>query len=147
MVAVKGGEKLQAALAAYAEKRFRNRQVSVGFQNGATEDDGTPVALVAALNEYGVPSHNQPPRPFMRRAINKNDKKWARQFANGMKNTAGDVGRVFALMGEIIATDISQEIIDLKSPPLAESTVQKKGFDKPLIDTHTMLDNVTYEVE
>lgn len=146
MVTIKGGDAVQTTLAAYAEKRLRNRKVSVGFQNGATEDDGTPVALVAALNEYGVPSHNQPPRPFFRRAIKRNDKKWARMLANGLKKGVA-IEHLFMLMGEQMSADIRQEIIALKSPPLAEATVQKKGFDKPLIDTHTMLDNVTYEVE
>lgn len=147
MVTIKGGYRLDVALAAYASKKFKKKSVSIGFQNGATEADGTPVALVAAFNEYGVPSHNQPPRPFFREAIATNDKKWARQFANGMKNTNGDVDRVLALMGESISADIRQSILKLKSPPLAESTIQRKGFDKPLIETSTMLKNVTYKVK
>lgn len=147
MVGMKGGEALQKALAAYASKANKNKGVDVGFQNGATEEDGTPVALVAAFNEYGVPSHNQPPRPFFRIAISENTTKWGRQFANGIKHTNGDFAKVFALMGESISADIRKSIIELVSPPLAESTIKRKGFEKPLIETSTMLKNVTYVVK
>lgn len=147
MVDIKGGYRMDTALAAYAVKINKGKQVSIGFQNGATEADGTPVALIAAFNEYGVPSHNQPPRSFFRDAIAKNDKKWATMFGKGMTNTQGNADRVLELMGIQIAADIRQSILNFTSPPLAEATIKKKGFDKPLIDTHTMLDNVTYVVK
>ena len=50
-------------------KRMGGGEVSVGFMEGATYPEGTPVAAVAFWNEYGVPSHNQPPRPFFRQMI------------------------------------------------------------------------------
>lgn len=144
VVTVKGGDMVNQTLSLYASKRFKSKGVQVGFLNGATEADGTLVALVAALNEYGT--RNMPPRPFFRNAIAKNDKKWGAHFVKGMKNTNGDVDRVFDALGTEMADDIKASIIKLRSPKLAASTIARKGFDKPLIDTHTMLDNVTYKV-
>lgn len=145
MPTLKGGDKLQAILAQYA-KNIGTVSVDVGFQDGATEADGTLVALVAAFNEYGVPSHNQPPRPFMRRAIAKNDKKWAYQLGLALKATNYDVVKSFNLIGLRIKEDIEASIQELVSPPLAQSTIDAKGFEKPLIDTSTMSKRVTYRV-
>lgn len=147
MVELKGGAKLDALLAKYSSKQIQNASVEVGFQDGATEADGTPVALVAALNEYGVPSNNQPPRPFMRRAIAANQKKWAKNLGTALVNTDYDMPKSFALVGLRIKEDIEDSIQKLVSPPLAEATIAKKGFDKPLIDSSTMSKRVTYMVK
>lgn len=40
-----------------------SKQVKVGFIDGATYPDGTPVVLVAATGEYGNPANNQPRDP------------------------------------------------------------------------------------
>jgi hypothetical protein len=50
-------------------------------------------------------------------------------------------------MGAGIAGQLRQSIIDLVAPPLAPSTIKRKGFDKPLIDQGIMLSSVDYEVE
>ena len=48
------------------------REVDVGFFSTATYPDGTPVAAVAAWNEFGTQRGGRPhipERPFFRRAI------------------------------------------------------------------------------
>lgn len=62
MGAFSGGAALEAKLREIAEKVGKARTVNVGFLEGATYPDGTPVALIAATNEYGgtvtVPEHD-----------------------------------------------------------------------------------------
>ena len=62
MGAFSGGAALEAKLREIAEKVGAPKTVRVGFLEGATYPDGTPVALVAATNEYGgtvtVPEHD-----------------------------------------------------------------------------------------
>ena len=41
---------------------------------------------------------------------------------------------------------VQKEIVDGSFEPNAESTIKKKGSDKPLIDTGTMRQSVTYVV-
>jgi hypothetical protein len=127
-------------------KRMGGGEVSVGFMAGATYPEGTPVAAVAFWNEYGVPSHNQPPRPFFRQMIAAESPTWPGKMAKLAKATDYDGDKVLALMGEDIKGALQQSINEFQSPPLAPSTIEAKGFAKPLIDTSHMLNSITYEV-
>jgi hypothetical protein len=42
---------------------------------------------------------------------------------------------------------LQQSIRDTNDPPLAQATIARKGFAKPLIDTSVMINSVDYEVE
>lgn len=128
-----------------AANSFENLQLKVGFLEGATYPDGTPVPMVAATNEFGNPANNQPPRPFFRNAISNHETEWQDETASLIEN--GDETReVLSLLGEIIVDDIKGSIRSLESPPLSPVTIARKGFDKPLIDTSNMLNSVSYEV-
>lgn len=134
-------------------KSMGGGQVSVGFMEGATYPDGTPVAAVAFWNEFGKPVHRgngdyfQLPRPFFRQMIAKESPAWGRKMAKLAKATDYDGPRVLGLMGEDIKGALAQSINDFTAPPLAPSTVAAKGFEKPLIDTSHMLNSITYEVK
>ena len=143
---LQGSDAVMKALEGIA-KRMGGGEVSVGFMEGATYPEGTPVAAVAFWNEYGVPSHNQPPRPFFRQMIAKESPTWPGKMAKLAKATDYDGDRVLALMGEDIKGALQKSINDLQDPPLAPSTVEAKGFGKPLIDTSHMLNSVSYEVK
>lgn len=128
-----------------AASSFENLQLKVGFLEGATYPDGTPVPMVAAINEFGNPANNQPPRPFFRNAISNHEAEWQEAAAKFIEN--GDETRdVLSLLGEVIVDDIKESIRTLDAPPLSPVTIARKGFDKPLIDTSNMLNSVSYEV-
>ncbi len=59
----------------------QNVSLQVGWFESANYDDGTPVASVAALQEFG--SKTAPPRPFFRPAISGNKDKWSNLVADG----------------------------------------------------------------
>lgn len=118
--------------------------VSIGFLEGATSPDGTPEAAIAFWNEYGKPG--QPPRPFFRRMIAKEAPTWPGKMAKLAVATNYDGPQVLRLMGQDIADALQQSIVDLTSPGLAQSTIDRKGFSKPLIDKGDMLHAVDYEV-
>lgn len=134
-------------------RRMGGGEVSVGFMAGATYPDGTPVAAVAFWNEFGKGveskegNYFQMPRPFFRQMIAAESPTWPGKMAKLAKATDYDGDKVLALMGEDIKGALQKSINDLQSPPLAPSTVENKGFAKPLIDTSHMLNSVTYEVE
>lgn len=54
MVILKGGEKMKAALDEMARKLSSPATLKVGFLEGSTYPNGTPVAYVAAINEFGA---------------------------------------------------------------------------------------------
>ncbi|WP_281083908.1 hypothetical protein [Klebsiella quasivariicola] len=63
MSAFSGGEEIEKKLQEIAKKLGKGDLLKVGFLEGATYPDGTPVALVAATQEFGgeieVPEHEQ----------------------------------------------------------------------------------------
>ena len=139
-----GGDALMRKLEEIAA-RLGGGAVSVGFLGDAVYPDGTPVAAVAFWNEFGKPG--QPPRPFFRQMIAAESPSWPAKMAALAKATDYDGDKVLALMGEDIAGALKQSINDFTTPGLAESTVDAKGFAKPLIDTGKMLNDVHYEVK
>jgi hypothetical protein len=122
--------------------------LEVGFLEGATYPDGTPVAAVAFWNEFG--NGSAPPRPFFRTMIAKESPSWPAKIMAlaGSHDTMinYDGAKILALMGEDIDGALKQSINDLTSPPLAESTIKRKGFSKPLIDTSHMINSTSYRV-
>lgn len=128
-------------------KKMGNGSVEVGLMENATYPNGVPVAAVAFWNEFGVPSRKQPPRPFFRQMIANESPQWPKTMASLIKASNYDGKRVLALMGEDIDGALQQSINTLMTPALAQSTKDKKGFDKPLIDTAHLLNSVTYRVK
>lgn len=129
-------------------KSGRSASLSVGVLEGSTSyPDGQSVAMVAATNEFGNPTNNQPPRPFFRQTINQKSDSWANTFGKAMEFTKGDVRQALELLGQRIVGDIQQTIDDFRDPPNADSTIKKKGFDKPLIDTGHMRNMIQYRVD
>lgn len=141
---LQGADGVAKALEAIA-KRMGGGEVAVGFMEGATYPDGTPVAAVAYWNEFGA--SGTPARPFFRQMIAAESPTWAPKMAKLAKATGYDGDKVLALMGEDIKGALQQSINDFTTPGLAPSTIEAKGFAKPLIDTSHMLNSISYEVK
>lgn len=127
-----------------------DKQLKVGFIDGATYPDGTPVAMVAATNEYGNPANNQPPRPFFRNAIAEHESEWLDAISRGLQKGV-PLEDVLAVVGERAVGDVVQSIATLMDPPLSPATIasrKSKGnaSTKPLVDTKVMIRDVHYEV-
>lgn len=147
MASLKGGDKLVAHLAELAAKVSKAATLSVGVMEDATYPDGTPVALVAATNEFGRPSVGQPPRPAFRNAIAEHGDSWGGIAADLLKANGYDAEVTLNQMGEGIKGQIQDSIRSLTAPPLKASTIARKGFDKPLIDTGHEIASIDYKVE
>jgi hypothetical protein len=145
MATVTGGKKLEAALREMAAKVSQPATLRVGFLENARYPDGTPVAMIAAINEFGRPPV-QPPRPFFRNMIKAKSPEWPAAIGDLLKANGYDAAKTLDIAGAAIAGQLRQSIVDLVTPPLAASTIAKKGFAKPLVDTGTMLQSVDHEV-
>ena len=144
---IKGGDKLAAKLAEIGHSVQSSHTLKVGFLAGSTEADGTPVPLVAAINEFGAPSRGQPPRPFFRRMIAEKSKGWPDQLSNLLKQNDMDAHTALEFMGEGIKGQLQESITSFTDPPLSPKTVKRKGFSKALIETGTMLNSIGVEVK
>lgn len=149
MVALRGGDRLEAKLAELSKNVEKAARVRVGFLENARYDDGTSVAMVAAINEFGQTSihPNQPPRPFFRRMINEKSPEWPKAVGALLVEHNYDAAITLAETGEAIVGQLQQSIDDFTSPPLSPITIARKGFTKPLIDTGKMWNSVAKEVE
>lgn len=144
MATISGGDKLKAALEEIAAKLDQQGTLRVGFLEGATAPNGDSIPLRAALNEYG--HGNVPPRPFFRNMIAAKADEWPGAIALNLKQTNYDVAVTLQRVGLGIRGQLQQSILDLWSPPLAASTIRRKGFDKPLIEHGDMINAADFEV-
>ena len=160
---IKGGRKLKAFMAKAKSAKSRSvKGVDVGFFASARYPDGTPVAAVAAWNEFGT-STGTPERPFFRNALQGAEDDLLPILIENIdpkdmvfdRTTAGKVGQA-------MAARIQRSITTLRTPSNAPITIKGgwmrskfgkaiyikgKGSTNPLIDTGFMRQSVTYVVE
>ena len=115
MAEIKGGNKFQAVLQDMAGKLASAETVKIGFLASATYPDGTPVALVAAFNEFGT--SRAPPRPFFRNMIAAKRAEWAPAIAALLEANDYDAARTLELTGQAVAGQLRQSIVETNSPP------------------------------
>ena len=141
-----GGKILKKKLEELADKVKNPAMLRVGFFEKSRYPNGTSVAMIAAINEFGAPSRGQPPRPYFRSMIATKKNEWAPAIRDLLKANNYDAEKTLGIAGSAIAGQLRQSIVDTNSPPLAPSTVKRKGFDKTLIDTSVMINSVGFEV-
>lgn len=147
MVTWSGGDRFAAKLREIAENVGRGGVVRVGFLEGAKYPDGTSVALVATIDEFGAPSRGQPPRPAFRNMIAAKQNEWPKAIADLLVENDYDSEVALGKAGAAIAGQLRQSITEITSPALKPATIKRKGFDKPWIETSHALQSVDFEVE
>ena len=146
MAEIRGGEKLAAKLREFAELARNPASLRVGFLQGATYPNGTPVAMIAAIHNFGAPRAGIPPRPFFDHLIENKGPEWPEAIGNLLVANNYDAEKTLQITGSAIEGQLKKSIIDTNEPPLAESTIRRKGFDKPLIDTSHMINSTGFVV-
>lgn len=119
-----------------------------GWFETARYPDGTAVAYVATIHEFGTP--RIPARPFMRPAVADHGGEWLEALAEGAKaslNGGPSPETVLEIVTLQAAGNVAEKIAAVTSPPLKPVTVKRKGFAKPLVDTGQMVQSVTGKVE
>lgn len=142
---------------------FGDNRLRVGFFETQQYDDGTPVAYVAAIHEFGAPEQGIPPRPFMRPAAEEHKAEWDRAFADGAAAAARGAitpEQVLEQIGLVAAGNVSEAIAAVQDPPLKEATIRDKqrayadgtaggvgNLSKPLVRTGQLIQSPTYVVD
>lgn len=139
--------KLADRLKEIAAKAERSKEVKVGFVSGATYPDGTPVAMVAAIQNFGAPEAGIPPRPFFTLMVETKKGEWPKQLGDVLKTADFDSDLALSRMGMLISGELQQSIRDTNDPALSEATIKAKGFEKPLVDSGHMLNSVQWQVD
>lgn len=142
-------------------KTLRGIELRVGWFSTNRYGDGTPVAYVATIHEFGAPRRNIPARPFMRPTIEREERNWrafiaqdSKKMLTGQQTASG----LFNTLGLNISGEIARSISQVFAPPLKPATIAAKrakladkgttgALDKPLVETGLMLDSVTHTVK
>jgi hypothetical protein len=145
-VTFSGGEKLAKVLREAGRGGIKS--VDVGVFASAKYTDGTPVAAVAAWNEFGTATI--PERPAIRIANKENEKVLIRLIKNTVDPEkmiiTKDIG---GLIGANHQGATQQSITKLRDPANAASTIKLKGSSNPLIaekDTISYKKSITFKV-
>ncbi len=163
-VAGKNRAALEVAL-----KTLGNKVGKVGWFEGAKYPDGTQVAYVATIQEYGYSPKNIPPRPFMRPTIVKYRNTWdriAKLEGKLILEGKSTPSKMMEAIGQNASGNIKKKITQIYTPSLKFSTIQarlsRRGLGakgrpytkeevgnlyKPLVDTGNMLATLINVVE
>lgn len=129
-----------------ANQRYKLR---VGIVDNTTYPNGTSVAYVAYLNEYG--GHN-PPRPFMHRTFMLYQKTALKGLYTNLqgitKQPSTKVRNAFELTGIFLKDKMKRVILSWpENDPRRNKYPHKNGDYRPLIDTHLMLNTINYRID
>ena len=138
-----------------ALKRLEGKSVETGWFESDRYDNGDQVAYIARIVNFGCVVDTGkmriviPARPFMNKAYESFVQK-RRKLESGIakKLISGSISPDQALeqIGLFIEGEIVKSIRDGEWQPNADSTIAKKGFDKPLIDTSHMWKTVNSKI-
>ena len=139
---IKGGSKLRQFIREAKKGGVKN--IQVGIFADSKYPDGTPVATVAAVNEFGSGAIKE--RPAFRQGIRDIPAALAPLFKVGFKRTLV-LDRPFAKrIGETAADVLKASYVRLRSPGNKPSTLLKKSGSNPLLDTKTLIKSLKSRV-
>lgn len=110
-------------------KELEGIQGKVGWFSSSIYPDGTPVAYVAALNEYGHGS--TPPRPTVRPAVIEHQKEWNQIALQGSKDILKGETTPHNVMTQLTLSaekDIANNLAKITEPPLSLITLVARKY-------------------
>lgn len=135
----------QAEIKRELDKLRGNKYVTVGIHEdaGNVEDGSMTQAQNGALQNYG--NDKIPARPWLLPGVESATQDIVDTIASGIEHGLPN-DQIMEQVGAFAAGATQQYITDLRDPPNAPYTIEKKGSDNPLIDTGSMRASVTYKV-
>lgn len=136
-------------------KNYDNKDVlAVGYPasetGGIKYPDGTPVTLVAAVNQYGSQSMGIPARPFItegsKAALAGDAGSIAAELVPLLNNGKITPSEILKQMGPFAEADFKGVFTGVEWAPNSDFTVEKKGSSQPLIDTGMLRNTLTHVV-
>lgn len=125
--------------------RIDASSVDVGFFSTARYPEGQLVAEVAAYNEFGTRAI--PERPFFRGSLRRMGDGALESAAEAVADAELNLTRAGVdAVGAAAASLLQEAIVDLREPPNAPSTIERKGSTNPLVDTGVLRQSVTHRV-
>lgn len=136
-------------------RRYKDESVlAVGYPasetGGIKYPDGTPVTLVAAVNNFGSQSRGIPARPFMeagaQAALAGDAGRVAAELVPLLNEGKLDVPEILKQMGPYAEASFKGVFTGVEWESNAESTIEAKGSAQPLIGVNGILRNTLTHV-
>jgi hypothetical protein len=158
---IKGGD-LPGLKALMKQMDAANMSVLVGIPVGASrkfkaskvnvtqEDAGLTLAMIAAVHEFGSPEHNIPERPFLREGIHRAIPKLNAVNVDSLRRVLlgkMTIEQAVDKLGAVAAGEVKRGFVEIEFMPLTADTVNRKGSTRPLIDTGSLRQSISYIVE
>ena len=144
-------DKIKAALDR-VPAQMEKVEAKIGWFPSAQYKDHTPVASIAAIQEFGAPEDHIPARPFLRPTIARDKEMWVRQLGRGVKDVLADRLNghdVFSAIAKAGAQGVQKTIASIHAPPLSPITIMLRGMklaDNDLVVTRKTVDEAAAKV-
>ena len=125
---IKGLDSLRRKLKTLAAAQGENQNVKMGYQNGATFPNGTSVAMVAAIQNFGASGASIPARPFFTNMILMSGKHWSNDLGVYLKETKWNGDKALAMLGEEMVDDLRLVVRETNYPALSPITVMLRDM-------------------
>ena len=145
-IKIRDSKKEWDAFKKQASKLEGQPRIRVGVLSQESYGGGLTVQDVATFHEFGT--IHAPQRSFIRSTYDANIPALTEMVGDAAaKVLAGsDMKKEGGLIGLWLQAKIQKRITDRIPPPLAQSTIDAKGSDVPLIDTGRLRRSITFEV-
>lgn len=113
---------------------FENIAVKVGWMESAVYPDGTPVALVAAVQNGGSPQNGIEPSAFFEKTIASEGQNWIDTAGNGIRsayNGNTDAKTVMEGLGLLVAADVQKTIANINEPISEQTLFRRQNRKNP----------------
>lgn len=123
------------------------KSVLVGIHEGAPQPESgdLTMATLGAVLHFGSEDGRIPARPWLDTGIESGTTEILDTIRSGIGKGL-PLDTVLEQVGVVSVGAVQEFMTDLKNPPNAHSTIEKKGSDNPLIDQGHLRASVTYSV-
>ena len=123
-------DKIKAALDR-VPAQMEKLEAKIGLFPSAQYKDHTPVASIAAIQEFGAPEVSIPARPFLKPTVARDKAMWVSQLGRGVKDVLADRLNghdVFSAIATAGAQGVQKTIASIHAPPLSPLTIMLRGM-------------------
>lgn len=129
-----------------------NSKLYIYIDDKATYENGIKVDFIAMLMEYGSDEFEVhfPARPFFRSTFEAHKEHFISQYERNVQKILEGKMTAKQLLQELGVEAVKKvrEMIEFgEFAALSPATIEKKGHDKPLFDTGTLLRSIKYKIE
>ncbi|MGZ8442548.1 MAG: hypothetical protein ACXWXZ_04030 [Candidatus Binatia bacterium] len=132
-ITVSGGDRLRARLDEIARNLGTAKKVSVGYLAGSkmigdAYTDHPPVALIAAIQNFGAPGASIPARPFFTNMVREHSGEWGEDLGEALAVQDYDGARALDTVGQLIGEQLQDSVRETYQPALSPVTVMLRGM-------------------